>query len=65
MLDPVTNVPITGSEAVKVLGDTETLTAFETAGIQASPFTAAGTTLLKSCCHLSYFFCSTKHRGTY
>ena len=43
MLDPVTNVPITGSEAVKVLGDTETLTAFETAGIQASPFTAAGT----------------------
>ena len=44
MLDPVTNVPIPGSEAVKVLGDTETLTAFETAGFQASPFAAAGNT---------------------
>ena len=42
MLDPVTNLPIVGFEAVKVLGDTETLTAFETAGIEASPFTAAG-----------------------
>ena len=44
MLDQDTGVPIPGSEAVKVLGDTQTLTAFESAGIQASAFTAAGNT---------------------
>lgn len=42
MLDPNTDVPVSGPEAVKVLGDMQTLTAFETAGLQASQFEAAG-----------------------
>ena len=42
MLDPETNIPISGSEAVKILGDKQTLEAFETAGFQASEFTAPG-----------------------
>ena len=42
MLDPKTNVPIPGSEAVKILGDTQTLTALEIAGLEASEFQAAG-----------------------
>ena len=43
MLDPKTNEPIPGSEAVKILGDTQTLTALETAGFEASEFKAEGT----------------------
>jgi len=42
MLDSSTNVPISGSEAVKVLEERKTQTALQTAGIQASEFRAAG-----------------------
>jgi len=42
MFDPSTNIPISGSEAVKVLEERETQTAFQTAGIKASEFQAAG-----------------------
>ena len=42
MLDPVTNIPITASEAVKIMCDRQTLTDFATAGFQASKFEATG-----------------------
>ena len=42
MLDSKTNVPISGSEAVVILENTQTLMALETAGFEASEFMAAG-----------------------
>ena len=42
MLDSKTNVPISGSEAVVILENTQTLMALETAGFEASEFKAAG-----------------------
>lgn len=42
MLDPVTNAPLKGSEAIRVLEEKNTLTAFQTAGLQASQFKTTG-----------------------
>jgi len=66
MLDPDTNIPISGSEAVKILGDMQTLEAFETAGFQASEFTAPGDD--GSDTNVSFYVCcpfcySAKHRN--
>lgn len=49
MLDPVTGIPVSGPEAVKVLADMKTLVAFQNAGVQASEFRAAGKIVINNC----------------